>query len=402
MNESQNLGNNRPVYRSNQQGRSSRRTSSQRRSGQPQGRVRATSPQLHGRGYQTPSQRRRNANGYQLQRHPINFAGRRGVANRLDPRLIMLAAVAIVLVIVIVFNIVSCVNSANEPKAEVSTQVSEDLQKQLTSAVTSADQLKTIAENAENYPESLVRLALDEPAAISFVYGYPNADRETVPEYTDAATQGEVPALFDWDTRWGYLDYADSVIGVKGSGPVALAMARMALLGENDQTPATIAQLATDAGLATGDAGTDASFFTDKAEDLGLSITTMDISKPIDSGSSSSDESSDDAETTDGSADESGDASTDTSTTSTASRLSDADLSSRISSTLGSSTYLLVQTSGGALGSTAHWVLVCAGDDGAVIVHDPTSTENSSHAWDPVTVASDLATALVVTTPSAS
>ncbi len=406
MNESQNMGNNRPVYRSSQQGRARSRTGSTRRGAQGQGRVRATSPQLHGRGYQTPGQRRRNANGYQLQRHPINFAGRRGMANRLDPRLIVLAAVALVLVIVIVFNVVSCAGSANEPKAEVSSKVSDDLQQQLTTAVTTADRLKYIAEHAEEYPEALVSLALAEPASIDFVYDYPSANRDTAAEYTGTVTKGEVPALFGWDERWGYLGYGDSLIALTGSGPVACAMARMALTGETDQTPATIAQAAADAGKATGNAGTDPSFFTDKAKDLGMSVTALDISKPLDSGSSASadDQGSDDASGADASTDASTEGTKDNETGSSASssRLSNADLGSRISSTLGATTYLLVETSGGALGSTAHWVLVCAGEDGAVTVHDPTSTDNSSHAWDPTTVASDLASALVVTTPSES
>ncbi len=213
---------------------------------------------------------------------------------------------------------------------------------------------------------------------MGFVYGWTSSDHDTAQPYDDAVAQGEVPALYGWDARWGYLDYGGSPLAVTGSGPIACAMARIALLGNADQTPATIAQAATDAGKASGDSGTDASFFTEKGGDLGLAVAALDLAGTAapgqDAGQDSPEGDGPDQAAAPGTA-ATGDA---------------------LAKALGDGTYVLAQTGGGALGATPHWVLVTPGDNGAVTVHDPTSSGNSSHQWDPATVASDVATALTV------
>lgn len=375
MNESPQMGNGRPPMGNGSGRRSSHgsRSSSRRRAqGQP--------PQLHGRGYQTPAQRRRNASGYQLQRHPINFAGRRGRLGALDPRLIVLVAVVLVAVVLVVSSVVSCVSSApsRDQGPAVSQDLPDDLQNSLRQALSRDSQLAEIAERGSEYPEPLIRLALAEPGAVGFVYGWTSSDHDTAQPYDDAVAQGEVPALYGWDARWGYLDYGGSPLAVTGSGPIACAMARIALLGNADQTPATIAQAATDAGKASGDSGTDASFFTEKGGDLGLAVAALDLAGTAapgqDAGQDSPEGDGPDQAAAPGTA-ATGDA---------------------LAKALGDGTYVLAQTGGGALGATPHWVLVTPGDNGAVTVHDPTSSGNSSHQWDPATVASDVATALTV------
>lgn len=378
MNEGPQMGNGRPPL-----GNGSRRRSSHGSRSSSRRRAPAQPPQLHGRGYQTPAQRRRNAGGYQLQRHPINFAGRRGRLGALDPRLIVVVAVALVAVVLIVSSVVSCVSSApaQDRGPAVSLDLPDDLQNSLKQALSRDSQLAEIAERGTEYPEPLVRLALAEPDAVGFVYGWTSSDHETAQPYDDAVTKGEVPALFGWDARWGYLDYGGSPLAVTGSGPIACAMARIALLGNADQTPATIAKAASDAGKASGDSGTDASFFTEKGGDLGLAVTALDLAGAAASGQGAGNQGSP-AE---------GDGTAGQAAAPDAAAMGDA-----LAKALGDGTYVLVQTGGGALGATPHWVLVAPGDGGAVTVHDPASQANSSHQWDPATVAADVATALTV------
>lgn len=390
MNQSPQMGNERPPL-----GNGPRRRSSH--GSRPSSRRRAPSqpPQLHGRGYQTPAQRRRNAGGYQLQRHPINFAGRRGRLGALDPRLIVVVAVALVAVVLIVSSVVSCVSSApaQDQGPAVSQDLPDDLQNSLKQALSRDSQLAEIAERGTEYPDTLIRLALAEPDAVGFVYGWTSSDHETARPYDDAVAKGEVPALFGWDARWGYLDYGGSPLAVTGSGPIACAMARIALLGNADQTPATIAQAAADAGKASGDSGTDASFFTEKGGDLGLAVTALDLAGTTSSGQGTEDRTQEQAGDQGSPAEDDGTA--DQTAAPDAAAMGDA-----LAKALGDGTYVLAQTGGGALGAMPHWVLVTAGDGGAVAVHDPTSQANSSHQWDPATVASDVATALTVTARS--
>ncbi|MEY8436179.1 hypothetical protein AAK967_00305 [Atopobiaceae bacterium 24-176] len=352
-----------------------RHATRRRSSGQP--------PQLHGRGYQTPGQRRRNAGGYQLQRHPINFGGRRGRLGSVDPRLIVLAAAALLAVVLIVFSVVSCVSSTAPSKDQgptVSQELPSDLQNSLKQALSRNAQLADIAERGTEYPESLIRLALSEPASVGFVYGWTSSDHETAQAYDDAVAKGTVPELYGWDARWGYLDYGGSPLAVSGSGPIACAIARMGLLGNAEQTPTTIAKAAADAGKASGDSGTDSTFFTEKAADLGLAMAALDLQGASGGAASSSGQGDNAAEAGDSGTGDAG----------------QAQPGEALAKALGGSAYVLVETNGGALGSASHWVLVTAGDNGAVTVHDPMSTANSSHQWDPATVAADAKSVLTV------
>lgn len=392
MNENQRMGGQRPPLRR-------------------QGTPRRGTPQLHDRRRPTSHQRRQGGSrGYQLQSHSINFAGRRGKYNAVDPRAILVLAAGLVAVVLLAFAVVSCVSGSGSATEE--SRVAQGLPQDLTDALNNTldrdDQLAAIAKNAGDYPESLVRLAVDHPDAVAFVAGWPDASKEAQP-YTDSVEKGTVPELFGWDTRWGYVSYGDGLIAVDGSGPVAAAMARMALLGNADQTPATIAQAAADAGKATGDAGTDASFFTEKAGDLGLTVKELDLSATTSSASGQTDGSgsSDGTASDNGSSSDAADSGDTTSADGTASdngSSSNQDGGRRageaLANALSESTYVLVQTTGGALGGSPRWVLVCLGDDGAVTVHDPLSAENSARPWDPATVAADTATALVVSAPA--
>lgn len=362
MNENQHLGSERPPLRHTNSSRSRQR----RRTG---------SPQLHGRGLQTPGQRRRNASGYQLQRHPINFAGRRGRLNAVDPHFIVLGAAILIVIVLIIFWVVSC-SHPQETAAEtpqVSEQMPNDLKTGYSEALTRAQQIEELAQHPESYPESLLSLALAEPSAVPFVYNWPtagkDADSQEPAAYSGDLEAGTIPKLFDWDLQWGYRSYGDGFIATAGSGPVAASMAVMALTESPDLSPAVIAKLASDASKATGDSGCDPSFFTEKSSDLGVTVTALSPASSS-SGSPQSSEGSGAQGASQGS--------TQTST------LTDA---------LKDGAYVVAQTNGGALGSATHWVLVAPGDDGALQVYDPTSTANSAHQWDPATVASDLSAA---------
>ena len=225
--------------------------------------------------------------------------------------------------------------------SRVAAGVSEDLARQFATELDRADKLAQIAANADQYEnQGLLELALSEPAAIDFVAAYPESSKEAQP-YEDEVTQGTVPELYCWDERWGAVDYADAPLALTGSGPTALAMARMGLLGNAEQTPATVAQAVSDAGMAGGDSGMSADFLGDQLSALGLSSSSY---------------------------------------------ASNAD---NLLQVLDTGTYLLLEVSAGTLTDSAHWVLVTAeNEDGSVTVLDPTSPDVSSHTWDAATVAS--------------
>lgn len=302
---------------------------------------------------------------YPLRSRPINFRGGRGQGRGSDRRLIILAALALVLVVLLVVGVSSCVRGCssgpessadtNPVDSRVAAGVSEDLTERLSAQLDQNEKLAHIAASASDYDDQgLLELALSCPEAIDFVAAYPEAEKTAQP-YEDTVSQGTVPQLWCWDARWGSVDYAGRPLALTGSGPTALSMAYMGLVGNADKTPAELASLVSDAGLATGDSGMSASFLTSSAESLGLTCITY---------------------------------------------TSNAD---NLSHFLDTGTYLLVEAKANTLTDAAHWVLVVSeNEDGSVVVYDPTSPAVSAHPWDPATVASSCDTLYALSATSTS
>ncbi|WP_239471435.1 papain-like cysteine protease family protein [Olsenella profusa] len=301
--------------------------------------------------------------GYPLKARNINFQS--GRARRTDNwRLVILAAIAVVLLILVIVGISSCVRGCsadqnsgetNPVDARVAAGVPEDLTREFASELNRGEKLAQIAANANQYADQgLLELALAQPDAIDFVAAYPDSDK-TAQAYEDSVSAGTVPELYCWDSRWGGVDYAGRPLALTGSGPTALSMAYMAITGQGDRTPADIAQLVTDAGQTSEGSGMSGDYLTNESlGELGLSCT---------------------------------------STTSNADNLTQA---------LDTGTYVLLEVSAGTLTDEAHWVIVTGeNDDGSVTVHDPTSPEASSHAWDPANLSTFTTTIYVISAGNA-
>jgi len=291
------------------------------------------------------------SNGYTIQHKNVRFNDRRGFFDRLmslDRATILLLLAAIIIMILLVIGISSCVRScvanskaedAEKAEPAVATGISDDLTNELNEMLTRNEQLEWIAEHANEYAdERIVQLALDEPTAVSFVRNLPDAEK-TSSAYDGDVTKGSVPQLYDWDTRWGYIDYGELPLGVLGSGPTCMSMAYMGVSGLADQSPADFAQMAIDGGYATGDDGTSVDFFAAAGEELGLTVAVYDPSEET------------------------------------------------MLSLLGETSYVIVELQANTLTDYAHYALVVkVNDDGSVVVHDPTSTSVTSHDWDPATI----------------
>ncbi len=52
---------------------------------------------------------------------------------------------------------------------------------------------------------------------------------------------GQVPLLLQWDKRWGYESYGDSIIGLAGCGPTCLSMVYVYFTHDLNGTPREIA-----------------------------------------------------------------------------------------------------------------------------------------------------------------
>lgn len=292
----------------------------------------------------------------------INFDRRRSRGRRpqgplarfgIDNRMLLTLVAGVVIIIVFIFVVSSCVRSCSSPAEDTSTSatevnsyddrvaagVSESLTNRFTSALDEGETLAWIAAHADEYAdERLPELALRESTAIDFVASVPDAD-STAGSYTEGTEQGSYPLLYDWDTRWGYVSYAGSIMGVTGSGPTTLSMAYMGATGENDQTPDVLAQLASEGGYADESTGTTSAFFTDVGGQIGLSVQELEPS------------------------------------------------TDNLSYVLANGQVAIVQLNASFTTPYVHWALVvCSNEDGSVTLYDPDSSEASLHTWAPGTI----------------
>jgi len=274
--------------------------------------------------------------------------------------LVALAAILILLLVLLINGIRGCMAKrdsgsapAQEQQAEqalteeqrpaVSTDVSQELQDELNAELARNEQIATIAQDAGKYPEDLVRLALDEPAAISFVLGY-NGKQASAEPFTDTVNKNTFPELYTFDTRWGYTEFAGGLFAVTGSAPTAVSIAYMGLTGSNTKTPTVVGDLAVkDNSVANG--GVSSKFFTDTVNKInGLSCQELDPSAYA------------------------------------------------ITATLasGGSAVVLGMPAHSALGSNPRYVVaITATDEGSTTVIDPLSPTNTARRWPAGTLAAE-------------
>lgn len=274
-----------------------------------------------------------------------DLLGRYGISNRM----LLLAAAGVVLLLILVLSVSSCVRGCspqaqgtsdstevNQWDSRVAAGVSEHLTSELTLALNQQEKITQIAQNANKYAdERICELATLEPESIDFVAAFPTAEK-TSSAYGEGNERGSFPLLYNWDVRWGYVDYAGSVLGVNGSGPTTMAMAYMGLTGKTEKSPADFAKDASDKRYVTEkEPFTSAEFFAFEAGELGL-----DAKEYTPSGDN---------------------------------------LSTILSE---GGRVVAVQLKANFTSPYAHWALVVGkNSDGSVSLYDPCSAKASSHSW---------------------
>ena len=91
---------------------------------------------------------------------------------------------------------------------------------------TPEERLARVKEDAgrKGYPKGVIELLDKNEETIDFVEDYEEKKDLPAAETLDAVTQGEIPLLIQWDERWGYAPYGNSIVAVSGCGPTCMAM----------------------------------------------------------------------------------------------------------------------------------------------------------------------------------
>ncbi len=146
---------------------------------------------------------------------------------------------------------------------------------------------RVLSENAisasvsiKEYPDEMLALLERNPETEDFVANYPMLKNKST-EYSlnEIEECSAVPHLLQWDKRWGYEDYAGSVMALSGCGPVCLSMVAIYLTKDTSLTPSYIADFAEKEGYATNNNGTKWILMSDGAQKLGLISEELPLHK---------------------------------------------------------------------------------------------------------------------------
>lgn len=136
--------------------------------------------------------------------------------------------------------------------------------------------LTYILNHQDQYPKDLIALAARHSETIDFVYNYPmRNDHKPVP--IAAQVSGKIPLYIQWDQRWGYKRYGDSIIALSGCGADSLAMVAAGITGNKDITPDVVAKYSEDHGYYVDGAGTSWELFSKGAKHFGVTGTLVRI-----------------------------------------------------------------------------------------------------------------------------
>lgn len=126
----------------------------------------------------------------------------------------------------------------------------------------------------------LLRLAANEPNAVSFVRAFPELyPADTAADDRAGESAGRrTPRLYQWDERWGGTVYCSTAFTLTGCCPTSMAMVYQGLTGKDDKGPHEMGQLAQEYGYMDQYNGTSQSYFAGVAPKLGLRCTSLDVS----------------------------------------------------------------------------------------------------------------------------
>lgn len=191
---------------------------------------------------------------------------------RATPQALRNIAILIALLLIIIFMIASGINKAiknsiarrqyktlskeiqvtvNDYAAEGLTYPSGGMNTAVTTSLpSSVTEYLWLYANKADLPAGTVELGQKNIRFAHFLYQYGNgATSPSKPNIPESEYTDQVPTFYQWDERWGFVPYGDSVIGVCGSGPVMMSMAIMYITGNAAATPAAVAAYAEDDGL---------------------------------------------------------------------------------------------------------------------------------------------------------
>ncbi len=135
--------------------------------------------------------------------------------------------------------------------------------------------LDYIIENIESYPEEMINQLASNHELVDFVYSYKDRDKYNEKPIRQGISSsynvdGEVPLFLQWDRRWAYRPYGNSIIGLSGCGPTSLAMVIKHFDKNADVNPYNIAKTSQEKGYVSKENSTSWKLFETGLRKYGL------------------------------------------------------------------------------------------------------------------------------------
>ena len=132
-------------------------------------------------------------------------------------------------------------------------------------------QMEEIYHHRDTYPDDMLKALANNPELAEFMVGY---YKDTVKvkhgKLSKKEIKSEFPLLLQWDKRWGYAPYGDSIIGIAGCGPTCLSMVIVAMTGDKSATPYQLAKYSENNGYYVEGIGTSWALMSDAVTDYGI------------------------------------------------------------------------------------------------------------------------------------
>lgn len=193
-----------------------------------------------------------------------------------------------------------------------------------------------VLRNLDAYPEQLLKFVVRYPQAMPFAASYLDFDRMNISQEIDLTEEGKqdtVPLLIQWDTRWGYENYGDGLLGCSGCGPTCLSMVSLYLTGWHDNDPVTIANFAQENGYYVSGSGSAWTLMSQACVNFGVVSKEL----PLDE--------------------------------------------NKIRSALDDGKPVVCAMGPGVFTDHGHYIVIAGYDDSGYIIRDPNSPDNSARTW---------------------
>ena len=135
-----------------------------------------------------------------------------------------------------------------------------------------ADQMKDEAQYYYNF------VLLEPQDRIDYTLEYENLNKYLTPADSLSESLDEVPALLQWDTRWGFVPYGDMRISFNACAPTSLSMVFSYLNQDPTITPAALAALSEDQNTYVYGVGTSHALLEIAAQKYGIQVSGFPVS----------------------------------------------------------------------------------------------------------------------------